>query len=71
MSWYRQLCLQVSANGGKVTKSFEEVFPEYGTDDEKLDVTPEAAKLIERLQAEQEARAANHGVKRTSNTNKR
>ena len=67
--WYKDLCLHAQVRGAQVTKTFAELFPEYTEDEEAVDVSPEDAKLMERLAAEQLRRAedAHARGERTSN----
>ena len=53
VDFFQQISLHAQVHGAKLTKSFDEMFPEYTEAEEPLDVTPEAAKLIAKLQQEQ------------------
>ena len=52
LDWYTQLCLHASVRGAKIAKTFSDIFPEYTAPEEEIPISPENAKLIERLQAE-------------------
>lgn len=48
--WYDQLTSRVVVRGGKLTKSFEEVFPQYGNpQDSAIAVDEDAAMIMDKL----------------------
>lgn len=51
--WYDQLASRVVVRGGKLTKSFEEVFPQYGNPQNSTTVVDEDAAIIMDKLAEQ------------------
>lgn len=45
--------MHASVQGGKVTQSFEEIYPEYSDDVAELDVDEKTAKLMDELAAKE------------------
>lgn len=57
LHFYETLCLHAGVNGAKISKTFAEMFPQYGEEEVPVAVPPETAKLMEDLAKEQVQRA--------------